>query len=71
VYDKAVAKATEKLKELKPEELTRESVKQILDEVSVSFSTEFVKLAEPFREAILESYDEGMKETGIILNKRR
>jgi hypothetical protein len=71
VYDEAVAKATEKLKELKPEELTRESVKQILDEVSASFSTEFVKLAGTLGAAILESYDEGLKETGIILDKRR
>jgi len=35
--------------------------------VSESFSVEFEKLAEPFRKAILESYDEGLKETGNIL----
>jgi len=70
VYDEAVAKASEKLKELKPEEVTKESVKKVLDEVSASFSSEFEKLAEPFRQAMIESYDEGIKETGIILNKR-
>lgn len=70
MYDEAVAKASEKLKELKPEEVTRESVKWVLDEVSASFSTEFEKLAEPFRKAMIESYDEGLKETGIILSKR-
>lgn len=70
MYDEAVSKASEKLKELKPEELTRESVRKVLDEVSESFSSEFEKLAEPFRQAIVESYDEGLKETGIILDKR-
>jgi TRAP-type C4-dicarboxylate transport system substrate-binding protein len=71
VYDKAVEKATEKLKELNSEELTRESVKRVLEEVSVSFSLEFEKLAEPFRKAILESYDEGLKETGNILEENK
>lgn len=64
-------KATEKLKELKPEEITRESVKKVLDEVSDSFSVEFEKLSGSLREALIESYDEGLKETGIILDKRR
>jgi TRAP-type C4-dicarboxylate transport system substrate-binding protein len=69
VYDEAVAKATEKLKELKPEELTRENVKKLLEEVADSFVVEFDKLAEPFRKAMTESYDEGLKETGIVLDK--
>lgn len=70
MYDEAVAKATEKLKNLKSEEITKENVKRILEEVSASFSSEFEKLADPFTKAIIESYDDGIKETGIILNKR-
>ncbi len=69
MYDKAIAKATEKLKELKPEEITRENVRKVLEEVADSFSIEFEKLATPFREAITESYDEGLRETGLILNE--
>jgi len=41
----------------------------LLEEVADSFAVEFDKLAEPFRKAIIESYDEGIKETGIILDK--
>lgn len=70
MYDEAVAKASEKLKELKPEEVTRESARRVLDEISASFSAEFEKLSEPFRKAMIESYEEGLKETGIILSKR-
>ncbi len=69
VYDEAIARATEKLKGLKPEELTRENVRKILEEVADSFNLEFEKLTGPFQEAIAKSYDEGLKETGLILNE--
>jgi hypothetical protein len=71
VYDAAVAEATEKLKELKPEEITRENVKRILEEVVVAFSGKFNELAEPFRKAMVESYDEGKKEASYFLLERK
>ncbi len=64
-----MARATEKLRELKPEEINKENVKKILEDVTLAFDEEFDKLAEPVRKAMLESYDEGLKETGAILSE--
>lgn len=70
-YEKAVLAATRefrKLEELDPNTpLSSEKVKRIMAKTWKAFENEFKVLSKPVKEAMLESYDDGLFETGKIL----
>jgi len=70
-YEKAVLAATrefKRLEELNPDTpLSSESVKRIMAKTWKAFEEEFNVLVKPVREAMIESYEEGLSETGKIL----
>jgi len=69
VYDKAVRKATEEFKPLEKIDLMsiNTQVKRILARTIKVFQDEMKTLVEPIAKATRESYEEGLRETGHIL----
>ena len=70
-YEKAVKEAMKEFKyleKLNPDITpTHVQVKKILAKALVAFQKEYESLVEPIREAMKESYEDGLGETGQIL----
>src|SRR4030042_2217757 len=66
-YDEAVAKATKELIGLDKENINRQELRNILTKSAEAFKERYNELVEIFKKEILESYEEGLKETGQIL----
>jgi membrane-associated HD superfamily phosphohydrolase len=70
-YNRAIAAAIKEFKELENisenKKVSSQEVKRILDKTLKAFGEEFQLLVKPIQEATIESYEEGMSETGQIL----
>ena len=70
-YEKAVEKSIREFKKLEKlsvdTKLNSREVKLIVARALAVFQAEFEVLSEPLKEAMVESYEEGLSETGQIL----
>jgi protoporphyrinogen oxidase len=72
-YEKAIKEAIKEFKHLEKidQKPSRVQVANILKKTMNAFSEEMEKLVDPITKATIESYDEGLNETGQIVKASR